>query len=498
MARTRGGASRDAGSLYARTRATVFAAARRLGDRDDARCAAAVSALLCAFELVFCVAIIAKVPYTEIDWRAYMDEVGGFLQGERDYTKLKGDTGPLVYPAGFVYLYAILKKVIIGCADDAPCDDAQNVRVAQYVFLVAYVAHLALTLATYREARGVVPPYALITLALSKRVHSIFVLRMFNDGVASLFAHAAIFAAQRRKWPLAFFLLSLGVSVKMNVLLAVPPALVLLVGGTRPRTAIVSVAVFVTTQIVLSAPFAIAGFAREYASRAFEFSRAFDYTWTVNWRFVSKETFGSSAFKRTLLVAHVTGLLAFAHKKWYAALDEEKEKARRTVSRRRGASKKKDEKKERFFFGFFADWFRRLPRDASPSETMERSLTDPAHVMSTMHEGTFIGVLFARSLHYQFYAWYFHSLPFLLWRCDFFEARAARAFRSETAAKAASDAARVSLLLVIERSWNIFPATEESSRTLFAAHAVLLVGLFFSSTRRKRNSRAADAKDKNA
>lgn len=75
MARTRGGASRDAGSLYARTRATVSAAARRLGDRDDARCAAAVSALLCAFELVFCVAIIAKVPYTEIDWRAYMAQV---------------------------------------------------------------------------------------------------------------------------------------------------------------------------------------------------------------------------------------------------------------------------------------------------------------------------------------------------------------------------------------------------------------------------------------
>ena len=26
-----------------------------------------------------------------------MQEVEGFLQGTRDYTKLKGDTGPLVY-----------------------------------------------------------------------------------------------------------------------------------------------------------------------------------------------------------------------------------------------------------------------------------------------------------------------------------------------------------------------------------------------------------------
>lgn len=33
---------------------------------------------------------------TEIDWVAYMQEVEGFISGERDYLKLKGDTGPLV------------------------------------------------------------------------------------------------------------------------------------------------------------------------------------------------------------------------------------------------------------------------------------------------------------------------------------------------------------------------------------------------------------------
>lgn len=33
---------------------------------------------------------------TEIDWRAYMDEVEGVLNGTYDYTKLQGETGPLV------------------------------------------------------------------------------------------------------------------------------------------------------------------------------------------------------------------------------------------------------------------------------------------------------------------------------------------------------------------------------------------------------------------
>lgn len=33
---------------------------------------------------------------TEIDWKAYMDEVEGVINGTYDYTLLKGDTGPLV------------------------------------------------------------------------------------------------------------------------------------------------------------------------------------------------------------------------------------------------------------------------------------------------------------------------------------------------------------------------------------------------------------------
>lgn len=33
---------------------------------------------------------------TEIDWKAYMQEVEGFANGTLDYTRLKGDTGPLV------------------------------------------------------------------------------------------------------------------------------------------------------------------------------------------------------------------------------------------------------------------------------------------------------------------------------------------------------------------------------------------------------------------
>ena len=35
-----------------------------------------------------------------------MQEVKGYLDGERNYFNLSGDTGPLVYPAGFVYVFS--------------------------------------------------------------------------------------------------------------------------------------------------------------------------------------------------------------------------------------------------------------------------------------------------------------------------------------------------------------------------------------------------------
>jgi hypothetical protein len=52
-----------------------------------------LGALLLTFELLLCAFVIARQAYTEIDWQAYMQEVSGFLSGERNYLNLKTSWG---------------------------------------------------------------------------------------------------------------------------------------------------------------------------------------------------------------------------------------------------------------------------------------------------------------------------------------------------------------------------------------------------------------------
>lgn len=54
-----------------------------------------MSALL-FLEIFLNIFIIRRTNYTEIDWKAYMQEVEGVVNGTYDYYQLKGDTGPLV------------------------------------------------------------------------------------------------------------------------------------------------------------------------------------------------------------------------------------------------------------------------------------------------------------------------------------------------------------------------------------------------------------------
>lgn len=78
----------------------------------------------------------------------------------------------------------------------------------------------------------------------------------------------------------------------------------------------------------------------------------------------------------------------------------------------------------------------------------------------TLLSCNFVGIVAARTLHYQFYTWYFHALPLLLWHAPL------------------PTPLRLALWLGIEASFNVFPATAASSALLQLCHVVLLGALW--------------------
>lgn len=73
-----------------------------------------------------------------------MEQVAQFVSGERDYTKIKGGTGPLVYPAAHVYTYTGLYYLT---------DEGKDIFLAQQLFAIIYLATLAVVMACYWKAK---------------------------------------------------------------------------------------------------------------------------------------------------------------------------------------------------------------------------------------------------------------------------------------------------------------------------------------------------------
>lgn len=140
-----------------------------------------------------------------------MQQISIYAAGERDYTLIKGSTGPLVYPAAHVYIYDFLYRIT---------EEGRDILAGQIIFSWVYIATLSVVFACYRHVNA--PPYLLPLLVLSKRLHSIFMLRMFNDGLAAFAMWVAIYFFLKKKWTLAVAVWSVGVGIKMTLVLLVP------------------------------------------------------------------------------------------------------------------------------------------------------------------------------------------------------------------------------------------------------------------------------------
>lgn len=346
----------------------------------------------------------------------YMSHIDLYANGERNYTKITGPTGPLVYPALHVYIHHLLSSLT---------NAGRNITTAQQIYGVLYLVSLLLMCSIYRKAGA--PNWSIMLLFLSKRLHSIFVLRLFNDCWSVVFSQAAILAIQVAADDIGVLFYSLALSVKMSTLLYLPGLLVILF----KRHGLVITARYLTVlsfaQALLGWPF-LSQNVGSYLGSAFDFSRVFLYKWTVNWRIINEETFLSPLWAKGLLLGHLATLVAFGLFKWCRV-----DSGALNVVRN----------------GFRNPW-----RPPAPSSV------SPDYVATVLMTSNLIGILFARSLHYQFYSWYSQQIPFLCQRTKY------------------PLVLQLAILAGIEYAWNVYPSTTLSSGTLLAANGLLLIGVW--------------------
>lgn len=349
--------------------------------------------------------IIEKVKYTEIDWKAYMDEVEGFLNGTFDYSQLKGDTGPLVYPAGFVYFFSALYFIT---------NQGTNIRVAQYLFSILYMILYMLIVLIYRKTEAA-PPFVLLFFTFaSYRIHSIFALRLFNDPVAILFLYISVYLLIQKKWSFGCAMFSFAVSIKMNVLLYSPGLLFILLVETGIIKTCCYISLCAGIQLVLGLPFLLKN-PYAYIMMSFDLGRQFFFKWTVNYRFLPENVFLSRHFHVSLLMVQIGLIVVIYATKW--------SKSKKPLC--------------------------------------------PKSILLILFSSNFIGVACARSLHYQFYVWYYHTLPALLFSTKL--------------------PTPVILLILgfVELCWNTYPSTVLSSVTLQVCHVIGIISLLIPDTHAK-------------
>lgn len=220
----------------------------------------------------------------------------------------------------------------------------------------------------------------------------------------------------------------------MSLLLGLPAVGCVLFLGRGVHGAFSNASMMAQVQIALAIRFLQGNF-KGYMSRAFEFSRQFLFKWTVNWRFVGEETFLSKPFSIALLVGHISVLIFFIGRRWL----------RPTEMR----------------LGQLVDNILQFKEPVGKLQHAVSHRVSPNFILTSILSANAIGMLFARSLHYQFYTYIALATPFLVWRAGL------------------HPIAQYGIWAAQEWAWNVYPSTSFSSSVVVAALAIQVVAIWW-------------------
>ena len=170
-----------------------------------------------------------------------------------------------------------------------------------------------------------------------------------------------------------------------------------------------------------------------YLLRSFDITRQFLFEWTVNWRFMGEETFLSREFSITLLIAHASLLALFLTTRWTQPSGLSLHALARTL-------------------------FQQPPPQAKQRMSL---LVTPSFILTTILTAVVIGLLCARSLHYQFYSYVAWTTPFLLWKTGMHPVMIYTVWAAQ------------------EWAWNVYPSTNMSSTVVVACLAGQVFGVWW-------------------
>lgn len=298
-------------------------------------------------------------------------------------------------------------------------------------------------------------------------------LRLFNDTIAVLFLYLSLNLLIKSKWYLTSLFYSIAVSVKMNILLFAPALLFTYIANLGIVGTIKQLTVCALVQIALGAPF-LYGNWFAYIKGSFDLQRVFEHKWTVNYRFLPIDIFENKIFHLSLLIFHVILLSFFMYKlrkyfSSYAKLKGIECIAQKQINKKNSQVNKKKKKDvisedQKRFLSSFENMLKKQNPKVVPKKEPEQpysidfSSTNQLLILP-FFVANFIGIVCARSLHYQFYVWYFHSLPYLMFSTNF------------------GKPTTFLILALIEFAWNTYPSTEISCAILHGCHFLILYGI---------------------